>query len=117
MMKIEKINNEIYLDGEIVIEKKYLPTNGTNLYDITKFIAKEICRYLLADIIVESVSGEEPSLDVVISKEKNIYTVTIAKIEVQKGNKNYFLNFDKNSSIGEIKEAIQDFKIAIMGEL
>jgi hypothetical protein len=60
---------------------------------------------------------EKIDLDIVISKEKNSYTVTFAKIEVKKGNKKYFLNFDKNSSIEEIKKSIQDFKIAIMGEL
>jgi hypothetical protein len=115
-MKIEKIDNEIYLDGK-KIKNNYLPTNETNLYAITKFIVKEICRYFLVDIGVESVNGEDPSLNVVISEEKNSYTVRIAKIEVQKGNKKHFLNFDKNSSIEEVKKSIQDFKIAIMGEL
>ena len=115
-MKIEKIDNEIYLDGK-KINKDYLPTNGTNLYVVTQFIAKETCRYLLADIGGESVNGEDPSLDVVISKEKNSYTVTIAKIEVQKGNKKHFLNFDKNSSIEEVKKSIEDFKITIVEEL
>jgi hypothetical protein len=110
-MKIEKIDNQIYLDGK-KIKNNYLPTNETNLYVITEFIAKEMCRYLLADI-----GGEDPSLDVVISEEKNSYTVIIAKMEVQKGNKKHFLNFDKNSSFGEIKKSIQDFKIEIMGEL
>ena len=97
-MKIEKINNEIYLDGE-KIKNNYLPTSE-DFYDIVKFIVNEVANYMAEYL---------ESFNIVTKKDENSYTIRIENIEI-KSYKKDFLNLDKNLSIKEIIKSIKDLK-------
>ena len=117
-MKIEKIDNKIYLDGEKLYKEHFYETRETNLKDIVSYITKNIGRDDIK-IIVEVFYKKYRAIEyyIEICKKQNDGLYKIKSILVQKNKERYFLNFDKNSSIEEIKKSIQDFKIAVMGEL